>query len=166
MASHCIPHLQGSHHFVKLHEPPLHCGSISNYWPNEMLILPVVSNDFWPILNSNKKVPWICFLSNIIFVSSVQSLSCVLTICVLTPWTLAHQASLSITNSWGFITLVSIKSVMPSNHLILCRPLFCVQSSQNQGLFQWVSSLHQVANVVKLQLQHQSFQRIFRTDFI
>ena len=37
--------------------------------------------------------------------------------------------------------------------------------SQNQGLFQWVSSLHQVAKVVELQLQHQSFQWIFRTDF-
>jgi len=38
--------------------------------------------------------------------------------------------------------------------------------SQHQGLFQWVSSLHQVAKVVGLQLQHQSFQWIFRTDFL
>ena len=124
MASHCIPHLQGSHHFVKLHEPPLHCGSISNYWPNEMLMLPVVSNDFWPILNSNKKVLWICFLSNIIAVSSFQFSHSVMSWLFVTRWTLAHQASLSVTNSWGFITLMSIKSVMPSNHLILCRPLF------------------------------------------
>ena len=124
MASHCIPHLQGSHHFVKLHEPPLHCGSISNYWPNEMLMLPVVSNDFWPILNSNKKFLWICFLSNIISVSSFQFSHSVISWLFVTPWTLAHQASLSVTNSWGFITLMSIKSVMPSNHLILCRPLF------------------------------------------
>ena len=40
-----------------------------------------------------------------------------------TPWTTAHQASLSITNSWSLHKLVSIASVMPSNHLILCRPL-------------------------------------------
>ena len=40
-----------------------------------------------------------------------------------TPWTAAHQASVSITNSWSFLKLMSIKSVMPSNHLILCRPL-------------------------------------------
>ena len=40
-----------------------------------------------------------------------------------TPWTAAHQASLSITNSWSLLKLMSTKSVMPSNHLILCRPL-------------------------------------------
>ena len=40
-----------------------------------------------------------------------------------TPWTAACQASLSITNSWSILTLMSIKSVMPSNHLILCRSL-------------------------------------------
>ena len=38
--------------------------------------------------------------------------------------------------------------------------------SQNQGLFQWVSSSHQVAKVLEFQLQHQSFQWIFRTDFL
>ena len=40
-----------------------------------------------------------------------------------TPWTAARQASLSITHPWGLLSLMSIKSVMPSNHLILCRPL-------------------------------------------
>ena len=40
-----------------------------------------------------------------------------------TPWTAACQASLSITNSWSLLKLMSIPSVMPSNHLILCRPL-------------------------------------------
>ena len=40
-----------------------------------------------------------------------------------TPWIAAHQASLSITNSWSLLRLVSIESVMPSSHLILCRPL-------------------------------------------
>ena len=40
-----------------------------------------------------------------------------------TPWTAARQASLSITNSWSLLKLMSIKSVMPSNHLILCHPL-------------------------------------------
>ena len=54
-------------------------------------------------------------------VSSVQSLSGV---CLFaTPWTVARQASLSITNSWGLLKLMSIESVMPSNYLILCRPL-------------------------------------------
>ena len=40
-----------------------------------------------------------------------------------TPWTAAHQASLSITNSWSLLKLMSIESVMSSNHLILCCPL-------------------------------------------
>ena len=52
---------------------------------------------------------------------SVQSLSCVWLFA--TPWTAAHQASLSITNSQSLLKLTSIESVMPSNHLILCRPL-------------------------------------------
>ena len=39
------------------------------------------------------------------------------------PWTAARQASLSITNSWSLLKLMSIESVMPSNHLILCHPL-------------------------------------------
>ena len=42
----------------------------------------------------------------------------------MTPWTAAHQASLSITNSQSLFKLMSIQLVMPSNHLILCRPLF------------------------------------------
>ena len=41
----------------------------------------------------------------------------------MTPWSVAHQASLSITNSWSLLKLMSIESVMPSNHLILCHPL-------------------------------------------
>ena len=54
--------------------------------------------------------------------SSVQSLSCVQLFA--TPWTAACQASLSITNSGSLLKLTSIQSVMPSNHLILCCPLF------------------------------------------
>ena len=45
-----------------------------------------------------------------------------------TPWTAAHQASLSITNSWSLLKLMSIKSVMPSSHLIFCRPLLLLPS--------------------------------------
>ena len=45
-----------------------------------------------------------------------------------TPWTSSHQASLSITNSWSLLKLMSIKSVMPSNYLIFCRPLLFLPS--------------------------------------
>ena len=58
--------------------------------------------------------------------SSVQSLSRVRLFA--TPWIEAHQASLSITNSRSLLKLMPIKSVMPSNHLILCRPLLLLPS--------------------------------------
>ena len=44
------------------------------------------------------------------------------------PWTAAHQASLSITNSWSLLKRMSITSVMPSNHLTLCHPLLLLPS--------------------------------------
>ena len=52
---------------------------------------------------------------------SVQSLSCVQIL--VTPWTAASQASLPIIKSWSLLKFISIESVMPSNHLVLCRPL-------------------------------------------
>ena len=58
--------------------------------------------------------------------SSIQSLSCVWLFA--TPWTVALQASLSITNSWSLFKLMSIELVMPSNHLILCCPLLLLPS--------------------------------------
>ena len=60
-------------------------------------------------------------LVSILLFSSVQFLSCVRLF--VTPWTAACQTSLSITNSRSLLKLMSIESVMPSNHLILCRPL-------------------------------------------
>ena len=56
--------------------------------------------------------------------SSIQLLSCVRLF--VTPWTAAHQVSQSITNSRSLLKLMSIESVMPSNHLILFRPLLCL----------------------------------------
>ena len=58
--------------------------------------------------------------------SSVQSLSHVQLF--VTPWTTARQASLSITNSWSLPKPLSIESVMPPNHLILCHPLLLLPS--------------------------------------
>ena len=57
---------------------------------------------------------------------SVQQLSCVRLFA--TPWTAAHQASLSITNSWSLLKLMSIELVTLSNHLILCCPLLLLPS--------------------------------------
>ena len=59
-------------------------------------------------------------------ISSVQSLSHVWLFA--TPWTTARQASLSITNSWSLLKLMSIELMMPSNHLILCCPFLLLPS--------------------------------------
>ena len=56
-------------------------------------------------------------------------------------------------------------AIQPSHPLLSASPP-AFNLSQNQGFFQWVSSLHQVAKVMELQLQHQSFQWIFRIDFL
>ena len=93
------------------------------------------------------------------FQRSVQSLGCD---CLCTPWIAECHASLFFTNSQSLLKLMSIESVMPYNHLQL--PAFNL--SQHQDLFQGVSSLHQVAKLLELQLQHQSFQWIFRNDFL
>ena len=66
-----------------------------------------------------------------------------------TPWTAARQASLSITNSQSLLRLMSIKSVMPSNHPLSSRSSPAFSLSQYQGLFQWISSSHQVAKVLE-----------------
>ena len=73
--------------------------------------------------------------------SSVQSLSRVRLF--VTPGTAARQASLSITNSWSFLKFMSIKSVMPANHLIFCRPfLFSPSIFPSIRFFSNESALH------------------------
>ena len=99
------------------HLYPSHSFSISQ----ERLIKPPVSYSvytvFWGDVQNS--------LSGLVS-QSVQSLHHVLLFT--TPWTAACQASLSITNSWSVLKLMSIESVMPSNHLILCHPLLLLSS--------------------------------------
>ena len=72
-----------------------------------------------------------CSKSVVIQFSSVQLLSRVWLFA--TPWTAAHQASLSITNSQSLLELMYTESVMPSNHLILCRSLLLLPSIFPEG---------------------------------
>ena len=97
-------------------------------------------------------------LSSVQF-SPVQLLSHVQ--CFSTTWTTACQASLSITksnscpwNQWCHPTISSSVVPFPS----------CLQSSQHQGVFRWVTSSHQVVKVLEFQIQHQAFQWIFGID--
>ena len=81
-----------------------------------------------------------------------------------TLWTAAHQASLFFTVSQTYVHWVG-DVIQPSYPLLPPSPP-AFNLSQHRGLFQWVISLHQVANVLELQLQYQSFQWIFRVDFL
>ena len=88
--------------------------------------------------------------------NSVQLISCVRLFVI--PWTAARQASLSITNSWSLLKLMSIKSVMaiqPPCPLLSTSP-FVFNLSQHQGLFQRVGSSHQVARVRWLGLHNST----------
>ena len=96
--------------FPVLHDP----GACSNSLPLSWWCYPTISSS---------GIPFSCPQS--VF-SSVQSLSWVRLF--VTLWTTAHQASLSITDSQSLLKLMSIESVMPSNHLILCCPLLFLLS--------------------------------------
>ena len=79
-------------------------------------------SSIWEVILSIERDP----ISDVQSIRSVQSLSRVQLF--VTSWNVAHQASLSITNSQSLLKLKSIESVMPSNHLILCRPLLLLPS--------------------------------------
>ena len=124
------------------------------------------------ILKNFKEMSDICKIGNNtliaiqVSISSVQSLSCVWLLATL--WPAARQASLSITNSQSLLKLMTIESVMPSNHLTLCHPSLLppsifpsIRLFSNESVFS-----HQVAKVLEFQLHRQSFQWIFRTDLL
>ena len=132
-------------------------GYWSGWFPNRL--------NAGPLRKESGLFIFISLLFNIA-VAIVQSLSCVWLF--VTPRTAARETSLSFTVSRNLNKLVSIERMMSSNHLILCCPLLLLPSifPSIQGLFRWVSSLPQVAKVLELQLQHSSFQRIVRFDFL
>ena len=99
-------------------------------------------------------------------ISSVQSLSCDPTLCdpmdCSTPGFSVHHQLLELAQT--HVHWVS-DAIQPS-HLPLSPSPLAFNLSQSQSLIQWVSSSHQAAKVLELQLQHQSFQWIFRTNFL
>jgi len=116
----------------------------------------VIIGYYWNVLNVCLPAPFL------ILITVVQSLS---ESDALRPtWTAAHQASLPFTVSWSLVKLMYIESVMPFNDLILCRPLFLTSVFPSIRVFSRESASHQVAIVLKLKLQYQSFKRILRVE--
>ena len=84
-----------------------------------------------------------------------------------TPWTAAPQASLFFSLPGFSQTYVHwVDDAIWSSHPLSSRSPPAINFSQHQGHFQWAGSSYQVAKVLELQLQHQSFQWIFRVDFL
>ena len=99
------------------------------------------------------------------FISSVQSLSRVWLFAA--PWTAAHQASLSITSSQSWLKLVHrVGDAIQPSHPLSSPSSPALSLSQRQCFFKWVSSSHQVAEVLEFQLQHQSIQWTPGTDLL
>ena len=87
-------------------------------------------------------LPWQRERGNLAHVSSC----CCSNLCDPTPWTTALQASLSFISFWMLLKFMSVESMMPSNHLILCHPLLLPLIFPSNRIFsQWVDSSHQVA---------------------
>ena len=111
------------------------------------------------------KGQWMCIQPQLVQYSSVQLLSRVQFYNPMdcsTPVLLVHRQLPKLTQT--HVHWVS-DAIQPSHTLVSPSPL-AFNLSQHQGLFQWVSSLHQVAKVLEFQLQYQSFQWIFRTDLL
>ena len=142
--SHCWAYTgnQGNQNWKRHMYPNVHCSTVYNSWDMETTKMSIGRR-------MDKKVGVQIHNGSIQFSTVAQSCPT-----LATPWTAAHQAYLSVTNSQSLLKLMSFESVMPFNHLILCRPLAppAFNLSQHQGLFQWVSSLHQVAKVLEFQL--------------
>ena len=100
-------------------------------------------------------------ITSVQFISVTQSY---LTLC--DPMNNSMPGLPTITNSRSLLKLISVQLLMPSSHLILCRPLLLLPPTppKHKGLFQWVNYSHEVAKILEFQFQHHSFQWIARTD--
>ena len=118
------------------------------------LLFEYVLKSLFSFAKSNNKI------SSVLLLNRVQHFA--------NPWTAARQASLSITNSQSLLKVMFIQvcDTIQTSHPLSSSSPPTFNLSHHQCLFQWVSSWYQVAKVMKLQLQHLSFQRIFTVDFL
>ena len=116
--------------------------NVKVYRPSCLIYLGSEKREWGSYIVGRNKIWYIAFREYFkkMFFSLVQLLSSVRLF--VTPWTAGCQASLSITNSWSLPRLMFIDSVMPSNHLILCRPLLLSSIFPSVRVFSNESALH------------------------
>ena len=120
---------------MEFHSPSMNVGWTQRFATNKQNVVEVM---LWVTKWIASILPSIFWIAHSQF-SSLQSFSYVQLF--VTPWTAAQQASLSITNSQSLLKLMSIESVMPSNHLILCRPLLLPSIFPSIRVFSYKSVL-------------------------
>ena len=101
-----------------------------------------------------------------IYIFVVQSLSHVLTLCNPMDCSTAGFPVLHYLLELAQTHVHCVSDAIQPSHPLSAPSPPAFRLSQHQGLFQWVSSLHQIAKVLELQFQHQSLQLVFRTDFL
>ena len=118
--------------------------------PNTSNVVYLKPNSSWDFQLEDPKfyfvllIGWDCIFRYFQLTKSHESVQSICRVQLFpTPWTAAHQASLSIPKSWSLLKLMSIKSVMPYKHLILCHPLFLLPLIlPRTGAFSSESVLH------------------------
>ena len=123
-------------------------------------IIQIILSGKWWNYGEQLKEQWVMISE----FSSVQSLSCVQLF--VTPWTATRPPCPSPTPEFTQNHVHWVSDAIQPSHPLLSPSLPTFNLSHHQGLFQWVSYSHQVAKVFEFQHQHQSFQWIFRTDFL
>ena len=135
------------------------CSQDSCLWPSELQILHFISCDLIPLMTVSSLSSGAILFSAVQFLSQVRLCNPIDCSKLGLP---VHHQLLELTHS--HVHRVG-DAIQPSHPLLSpSPPVFNL--SQHQGLFQWVSSLHQVAKILEFQLQHQSFQWIFSVDFL
>ena len=120
----------------------------------------------WGIILRGKILPYtqvlVQLLSRVQLFATPSAAACQLPCPLLSPWVCSNSCTLSsshVNQPW-------ISHVIQPSHPLLSPSPLALNLSQHWGHFQWVSSSHQMEKVLELQLQHQPFQWIFRTDFL
>ena len=151
----CPQHVGSSQSGIKMVSLALQGRFLTTGPPGKPCFFLIIYPQFFPLLSLPPWPPQVCSLC---FFVVVQLLSCV-------PMNFRTPGFQVLHYLPEFAHVLWVRDAIQPSHP-LSPPFPALNLFEQQGLFQWVSSLHQVAKVLEFQLQHQSFQWIFRVDFL